>query len=206
MLELALTLQLLGAAPAIPAAHLHLVPALTLAQEAGAPAAAPDLSAGPPGPERRPLPAGQLLLSSGGIVLGDALVATVLLLGAISAWSDAMSGDESGATDSLLAIGVGTWLFLPPALGVAGARLGGAPHGRGMSAYWLAFLVRLGGGIAAAALADRDRGGLAGATLAATELVIAPLVIVRVLGGAAPAQPAAVPVLPSPAQQAVPAR
>lgn len=204
MLELALTLQLLGAAPEATAAHLRLVPTLSLSQEAGAPAAAPDLSPGPQGPGPRPFPVGQLLLSSGGIVLADGLVATLLLVTAISAWSDAMSDERSGTTEPLLAITVGTWLLLPPALGVAGARLGGAPPGRGLAAYWLAFLVRLGGSVAAAALADKDRGGLAGATLAATDLVLAPLVIVRVLGGAAPPGPG--PVLASPAQLALPAR
>lgn len=206
MLELALSLTLLGGAPAPPAPHLRLVQPLALAQAGAVPASAPDLSVRPPGAARRPSQAKQALLSSGGVLLGDAVAAGIFVLGIASLMGDLFEGGTSSETEELLLLGVVTWLFLPPALGVGGATAGGASPERWSGAYWVAFLLRLGGGVAVGALANKDRDTLAIPLLLATELVVVPLAIVRVLGGGAPPGPAPGPALASPAQLAVPMR
>lgn len=205
MVALALTLQLLGA-PAAAAPALHLVPPLALSLEVPGAPAPPELA--PPLPRAGPSPwarAGQHALSSGGLLLGDGIAASVFILGYIVLVGDLLRGDTSGDdAEALLLVGGVTWLFLPPALGVGGARLGGAPRERGAAAYWAAFLLHLGTTIAVAAAADRGHGGLAGAAFVAGELVVTPYVILRILDGGAPA--AAEPGLPSPAARALPPR
>jgi hypothetical protein len=207
MLELALTLTLLGGAPESPASHLRLVPPLTLSQPAGAPAPAPDLALPPPAPARRGSQALQVLLASGGMFLGDSIAATFFMLGVISLMGEMFEGDTSSRTDTIFLLGVGTWLFLPPALGIAGAKAGGAPPGRGWRAYGLTFVLRLAVAAAFVGLAERDQERFAVPVVAATELVVSPLVIVRVLGGAEPRPvPGPGPALPSPTALALPAR
>jgi hypothetical protein len=202
MLAFALSLQLLGGPP-VHVPELHLVPPLTLAGTAVPGVAEPDLAPRVPEPMPAPSRGGWYALSAGGILLGDAIAGTVLLVGFLAWWSDAMSG-RSGDGEGFLVAGLATWLFLPPALGLAGARAAGAPSGSGALAYWAAFTIRLVGLVAMGAAADKDHGSLALASFVACDLVAAPIAIVRLLGRDAPAPGYVEPPHPSPAQRAIP--
>jgi len=206
MVALALTLQLFGGTAA--AAHtpdLHLVPPLALAQAGADAGAAPDLS---PREPRQPRAAGTAagfgwgVSSSLGFLLGDVVAGAMAALGMIAILGDIYDGSGTASEGvALLLLSVPTWLFLPPELGVSGAIRAGAPPDARRRAYWTAFGVRL-AGMLLASLVGRNASDLGTAAIIATDLVVAPWVVVRVLQGAA-ARPVEAP-LPSPAALARP--
>lgn len=204
MLELVLALQLLGS-PA-PAPALHLGPARTLSL---AGPAAPDLAPVPSELERsgalpRPVRFGTVASAALGIVVADVVSAIPVLYGLLLCVDDlASSGATGGCTrgSPYMVAGAVAFVVLPPAGGLVGARAAGERGDAGWSAYGLGLLVRLGAFGLAAALP-----GAAAVAFLATDLVIAPYVIARVLAGAPPLGAAGPPPMLARARAAVPVR
>lgn len=197
MVELVLVLQLLGTPP--PARPVQLVLVLSGAggERAGAPAfadGARDLAPAPPGlapiPElgrgagqRRPIRLGTVAASGVGVVVGDVVSAIPFAVGLLMCVEDLTSyGQTGGCAGGVTLIGVGVVAFVvvPPAAGVLGARAAGERGDAWWRAYGLGLLARLGG----FALVTALPAGVQLPALAATELVLTPYVIARVLAGA----------------------
>lgn len=214
VLELALALQLLATpAPAQPRAHV--VPPLTLsapslqAREAAPPGvvlparpvlvpvlvpAAPRAAAGP-----RAVTFGTVAGSSLGLVVGDVASSIPILYGLVECWGDLTSSTYTGGCAhgrGLVIAGAVMVALLPPATGILGARLAGERGDAGGSAYLVATLVRL----CALGLSLALPANVAIGTVAATELLLTPYLIARVLASA-PEEAA-----PAPAARALPVR
>jgi hypothetical protein len=171
-------LSLLAVEPRL-ALDLRLSPPLALASqhEQAPPDLAPPLFPDPPAPRSI---GGATVRAALGFVVGDLLAAGFVTVGISQmAFSCVMGcdGNDDDSAGALIAAGGLTWLFVSPALAVRFARGGG--QGSFAKAYWLAFLLRA----AAAASLALDEPGVA--IVAATELVLAPLVIAKVLDATA---------------------
>lgn len=211
MLELALALQLLAApAPAPPRAHLVPPFALTApsarreAAPVGAlrpslPALVPFAPVAPRTAAPRPVALGTMAASALGVVVGDVASAIPMVYGVVECWGDLMSTTYTGGCAhgrGLLVAGVVMAALLPPATGVLGARLAGERGAAGGAAYVVATLVRA--GLLGLSLALPAKAGIG--TAAATELLLSPYLVAKVLASA-PEE-----VVPSPAARAVPLR
>lgn len=183
MLSLALTLQLFGAEPArVPA--LHFIPPLALSSEH----ARPDLAVPLPWAESPEVHVrvGAVAAASAGILLADLATATVMVWG-LSCFVEGLfeggASCDAGSGILLMLAGTAGFLFVPPAAGVYGARLAGEQGDAGRRAYWIAFAVRLASMLAASSLSSLNEAA-ATAAFVATEFVVVPYVIARVLAAA----------------------
>lgn len=180
----ALALLALAAEPRL-AVDLRLSPelALRLERQSGA----VDL-ASPSAADARPggIRAGAVVRASLGIALGD-VISLALMLPAFADSCFLESCSPPAWVGPLFIAGLGSYLFLPPAVGVWFAR-SGSPGERTTRAYWLSFLVRIG------ALAAASAGPVGPFLYLGAELLAAPYVIARVLAtppAAASGQPLA---------------
>lgn len=186
MLELVLALQLLGTPASAP--ELHLVPPLSLAGEAPLGQVRPELAGlppalEPPAPGRRPVRAGTVLGASAGVAIADVASLIPVLYGLVLCIGDAISFGQTSGCDRatpFLAVGFVSFVLLPPAAGVLGARAAGELGDGGGRAYLYAFLLRLG----MFGLASRAPGDLAVAVVLGSELVLVPWLISHTLAGA----------------------
>ncbi|ABC84017.1 hypothetical protein [Anaeromyxobacter dehalogenans] len=153
--------------------------------------AAPDLSAPPPPPADRPGPWRVYGAAAAGAAASDVLFAGIFAIGMVQLFGDLWDGEASADAGglTLALVGLGGFLAVTPAVTVwAAQRVAGRE--RTAAAYWACFGVRLLGFAAANAFPA--------ATLA-TELVLAPWVVSRIVMSGAPAATPLRPEVPAPA-------